>query len=148
MSGLFLPAGMTSDGENLYVSDWATGIIWQLPAGGVQVPIAFGLANPEGLEGRQGELLVLEEGTKQLTGIDLASGERTVIAEGLPIGRQHAASPFIPPFVILSDVAVGQSGDVYVTADDPNGVYVLPRRRRGGERPSNHFASPARVRVR
>lgn len=125
MSGLFLPAGMTSDGENLYVSDWATGIIWRLPAGGVQVPIAFGLANPEGLELRNGELLVLEEGTKQLTGIDLASGERTVIAEGLPIGRQHAASPFIPPFVVLSDVAVGPSGDVYVTADDPNGVYVL-----------------------
>ena len=125
MSGLFLPAGMTSDGENLYVSDWATGIIWRLPAGGVQVPIAFGLANPEGLELRNGELLVLEEGTKQLTGIDLASGERTVIAEGLPIGRQLAASPFIPPFVVLSDVAVGPSGDVYVTADDPNGVYVL-----------------------
>jgi sugar lactone lactonase YvrE len=125
MSGLFLPTGMASDGENLYVSDWATGIIWWLPAGGVQVPIAFGLANPEGLELRDGELLVVEEGTKQLIGIDLASGTRTVIAEGLPIGRQHAASPFVAPFVMLTDVAVGPSGDVYVTADDPNAVYVL-----------------------
>ena len=125
MSGLFLPTGMASDGENLYVSDWATGIIWWLPAGGGQVPIAFGLANPEGLELRDGELLVVEEGTKQLIGIDLVSGARTVIAEGLPIGRQHAASPFVAPFGLISDVAVGPSGDLYVTADDPNGVYML-----------------------
>jgi sugar lactone lactonase YvrE len=125
MSGLFLPTGMASDGQNLYVSDWATGIIWWLPASGVQVPIAFGLASPEGLELRDGELLVLEEGTKRLIAIDLTSGARTVIAEGLPIGRQHAPSPFSTPFGILSDVAIGPSGDVYVTADDSNGVYVL-----------------------
>ncbi len=125
MSGMFLPAGMASDGENLYVSDWATGIIWWLPAGGVQVPIAFGFENPEGLELRDRELLVVDEGTRQLISLDLASGGRTVIAEELPVGRHDAAGAFVPPFGNLSDVAVGPSGDVYVTADNPNGVYVL-----------------------
>jgi hypothetical protein len=127
MSGLFLPTGMASDNGNLYVSDWATGLVWWLPAGGFAVPIASGLQNPEGLALRGGELLVVEEGAKQLTAIDLVSLEKTVIAEGLPIPRTLGAppSPFAPPSGLITGVAVGPSGDVYVTADDPNAVYVL-----------------------
>lgn len=126
MSGLILPTGMASDEENLYVSDWVTGVIWRL-RDGIQTPFAVGLQNPEGLELGEGELLVVEEGTKQLIAIDLTSGTRSVVAEGLPIGRQHAPSPFGAPYGLVSDVAVGPSGDVYFTADDPNGVYVLRR---------------------
>ncbi len=123
--GPFLPTGMASDGDTLYVADWATGIVWQLEAGGGQTPLAFGLARPEGLELREGELLVVEEGTKSLVSIDLASGARTVLVEGLPVGRDDAVGLFIPPYGMISDVALGPSGSVYITGDDPNSVLVI-----------------------
>jgi glucose/arabinose dehydrogenase len=85
------------------------------------VPVAMGLANPEGLAvDRDGSLLVVESGAGRLTRI-LPSGATKTIAEGLPLGAPAAAG--VPPAWMFNGVAVGPSGAVYVTCDMANGVW-------------------------
>ena len=70
-TGIVVPAGLAATEEDLWVSDWATGTVWQLVAGGellVQpLAVASGLAFPEGLAvGADGNLLVVETVNRQL----------------------------------------------------------------------------------
>jgi sugar lactone lactonase YvrE len=92
--------GLATDGERLWVSDWATGIVWQVAFEGATalpaVPVASELANPEGLAfDGEGGLLVVETGAGRLSRIDLATGAVEEIATGLAVGL--AAFPGIPP---------------------------------------------------
>lgn len=128
---VFLPSGLATDGERLWVSDWATGIVWQLTFDARNVlerlPIAFELPNPEGVAlDHQGGLLVVEEGAGRLSRIDLASGEVHVIVEGLALGTP--GSPVFPPSWFFSGVAVGADGTIYVTSDVDNAIYRIERR--------------------
>jgi sugar lactone lactonase YvrE len=128
---LFLPAGLATDGDRLWVSDWATGIVWQVEFDGTSplppVPIASDLANPEGLAfDYDGGLLVVESSAQRLSRIDLASGAVEVVAEALALGRQ--ADPSGPPTGPVNGVAVGPSGAIYVTGDIGNVLYRIERR--------------------
>ena len=128
---IYLPSGLATDGERLWVSDWATGIVWQLAFDGrtalEPVPVAFELANPEGLAlDHQGGLLVVEEGAGRLSRVELASGEVHVIAEGLALGS--SGSPVLPPSWLFSGVAVGADGVIYVTSDVDSAIYRIVRR--------------------
>ncbi|NOZ49480.1 MAG: hypothetical protein GXP37_05440, partial [Chloroflexi bacterium] len=63
--GLAVPAGLAASDDDLWVSDWATGIVWQIVADGQPlsepVPVATDLAFPEGLAATaDGNLVVVE----------------------------------------------------------------------------------------
>lgn len=122
-----LPTGLATDGERLWVGDWATGVVWQLtfdgPAVASTVPIASGLMHPEGMAlDADGGLLVVEAGAGRLSRIDLATGTVSVVASGLAVGVPGLEG--YPPTWMFDDVAVGPSGAIYVSE---NGRSVLTR---------------------
>lgn len=129
---VFLPVGLATDGEVLWVADWATGIVWQMGFAGktpvYAVPIAFGLSKPEGMAlDVDGTLLVVETGAKRLSRIDPATGFVQVVVDGLEIGVE-AVDPAGLPTAFFSGVAVGPSGAIYLTGDVNNVLYrIWPR---------------------
>lgn len=126
---LVVASGLASDGETLWAADWATGVIFQvtIDAGTTNItPIAEGLSFPEGLAlDQEGRLLVVETGTSSLLRIDLANeNEITTLVDGLKLsegGLGNAA----PPTWFFDGVAVGPSGDIYVTGGGTNVIYKI-----------------------
>ena len=114
-----------ADGEgNLFVADWATGVVWKYTSPSEREPVAGGLASPEGIAfDADGSLLVVETGIGQLSRIDPATGDVTPVAQGLALGAQGA--PGTPPTWIFNGVAVGAEGAIYVTGDIGNVVYRI-----------------------
>lgn len=130
-ASVFLPAGLATDGETLWVADWATGIVWQIGFVGktpvTPVPVASGLAYPEGLAlDIDGSLLVVEAGAQRLSRIDLTTGEVSIMVDGLELGVE--SPPGVPPTWGFNGVAVGSSGAIYITGDVTNVLYrIWPR---------------------
>jgi len=123
-TGLFVPAGLAAAGDDLWVSDWASGIVWQIMDDGVpsMIPVGMNLSNPEGLAvDMDGSLLVVEAGAGRLSRIDLLTGIVSKVVDGLELGTE--AIPGNPPTWIFNGVAVGPSGYVYVTGDIANVLY-------------------------
>jgi sugar lactone lactonase YvrE len=128
-SGLGVPAGLAASDGSLWVSDWATGMVLQIAAGGTVLPspllVAEGLEYPEGLAvDTNGDLLVVEAEAGRLTRINLRTGAVTVEAGGL--------APCLvsdDPTWIFNGVAVGPSGTIYVTSDTDAAVYRIARQR-------------------
>jgi sugar lactone lactonase YvrE len=128
---VFLPTGLATDGERLWVGDLATGIVWQLEFDGRNVistvPIASDLAQPEGMAlDVDGSLLVVETGTRQLSRVDLATGAVSVVATGLDVGMPGLEG--FPPTWWFDGVAVGPSGAIYVTENGRNVLTRIVRR--------------------
>ena len=105
-----MPFGLASDGETLYVADWALGTVFAVPAEGDPVPLATELAAPEGLALDGDRLLVVEQGLGQVSAIDLATGEKTVVIEGLALGDR--VIPGALPHGNFNGVAVGPDGSI------------------------------------
>lgn len=125
---LGMPAGLAADGERLWVSDRATGMVWQLRGVGeaLEKPklTASGLDRPEGLAlSQDGNLLVAEAGTGRLVAVDLATGSLNTIAQGLGFCADYPEGMI--PWGGMSSVAVAPSGVIYVTADAANVVYQI-----------------------
>ncbi len=128
IEGIAVPAGLAASSEDLWVSDRATGNVWQLAADGETLPnpklIAGGLDRPEGMAlAPDGRLLVAETGTGRLVAIELDTGALATIAEGLafnPEGPEGA-----PPTMVMSSVAIDPSGVIYVTGDLANVLYRI-----------------------
>jgi sugar lactone lactonase YvrE len=130
-TGLFVPAGLASTGDDLWVADWASGIVWQIVSGGVPlegpIPVATGLSSPEGLAvDLDGNLLVVESGAGRLSRIDLATGQVSTVATDLELGA--VGTPSMPPTWVFNGVAVGERGDIYVTGDIGNVIYRITER--------------------
>jgi sugar lactone lactonase YvrE len=126
-------SGLATDGETLWAADWATGEIWQIDF--VSEPptktvVATGLMNPEGLAlDNEGRLLVVENsaavdpmGVSRLSRIDLSTGARTTIVEGLELGGPGLGAP---PTWSFDGVAIGPSGDIYVSGGGANVIYRI-----------------------
>jgi DNA-binding beta-propeller fold protein YncE len=122
---LFVPLGLASDGDTLYVGDWATGIVWAV-AGGAASPLAFGLMSPEGMVVDGDRLLVVETGRQQVTAIDLATRVMSPVIVGLDFSDRVPEGFF--PFGMMSGVAIGERS-IYVSDDGVNKVYEFRRRR-------------------
>jgi sugar lactone lactonase YvrE len=127
--GIFVPAGLAAKDGNLWVSDWATGVVWQILSPHVLSPVATGLAAPEGLAVDQdGSLLVVESGAGRLSRIDLLTGVISKVVDGLELGAE--AIPGLIPTWIFNGVAVGPSGYIYVTGDIASVLYRFKPTRR------------------
>jgi hypothetical protein len=123
---LFVPLGLASDGDTLYVGDWATGIVWVIDEAG-PAPIAFGLEGLEGLAVDGDRLLAVETGRQQVTAIDLDTGEQSAAIVGLDFTARVPEGFF--PFGSMSGVAVGPDNSTFVSDD---GVNTVNRFRRPG----------------
>jgi sugar lactone lactonase YvrE len=119
-----VPTGLATDGEDLWVADWALGMVFQIADEGAfisPVLVASGLAGPEGLAvSRDGGLLVVETVLHRLSHIDLGTGAVTPLVEGLALGTP--GPPGTPPIWVFDGIAVGPSGAVYVSA---HGLYRI-----------------------
>jgi sugar lactone lactonase YvrE len=129
-NGLVVPSGLAASDNDLWVADWATGMVLQIAKNGKvlsePMTIAEGLSHPEGLAMTPGgDLLVVETGAGRVSLIDLDTGNIDTIVQGLKLGVP--AIPNTPPTWIFSDVAVGSSGVVFVTGDIENVIYRIER---------------------
>ena len=130
-TGLFVPSGLATSGDDLWVADWATGMVWHIVADGEvlnpPVPVASGLLQPEGLVTEYANsLVVVESGAGRVSRIDLSSFAVTTVAEGLALGAPPPTG--WPPTWLFSDVDIGERGDIYVTGDIGNVIYRITER--------------------
>jgi len=126
LPGLY--SGVASDGQTLWVADYFNGDIVQINFDGETPDIKvfdFELEGPEGLAlDLDGNLLVVEEGASRLSRIDdLSSGEVITIVEGLDLFK--GSLPLFPPYWFFDGVAVGPSGDIYITGGRERVIYKV-----------------------
>jgi glucose/arabinose dehydrogenase len=121
------PTGLAASTTDLYVASYADGTILQLSADGtlLDAPIVIveGLAQPEGLAVLpDGDLVVVETGTGDVTRVEVATGETTVLAEGIsPASGGLDVYPVWTP----NSVAVAPSGNIFVTSPADGNVYRI-----------------------
>lgn len=125
---ILVPLGLAAAHGNLWVGDWATGMIWQLIADGQELasprPIAQGLSGPEGLAvDAGGSLLVVEAGAGRVSRVSPTSGAVTPLVGGLALGLPGYGT--LPPFGTINGIDVGPSGAIYVAGDAGLVVYKL-----------------------
>ncbi len=128
-SGIGVPTGLAATNRDLWVADFATGRVLQVVADGATLTpprvVADGLASPKGLAvAGDGSLLVVEVGAQRLTRIDPVTGAKSTVADELAVGLPAVPGPPIPAWT-LSGVAVGPSGDIYVTGDQGDVLYRI-----------------------
>ncbi len=129
---VFAPSGLATDGETLWVADWGTGLIWQIGFNGniplAPVVVASGLVNPEGLAwDSDGTLVVVESGASRLSRVDISTGAVSKIADGLKLSAPAVGLPTFPPTWLFDGVAIGQSGDIYVSGGGKNVIYRVSK---------------------
>lgn len=128
--GLIVPAGLAAKNGNIYVSDFYTGSVHQITSKGeiLEQPktIIKDLKQPEGLKiGPKGNLLVVETGANQVLSVNLDSGEKTVLADNIPLGQPSA--PNMPPTWKLSDIDYDANGNLYIPSDIENVIYKIEK---------------------
>lgn len=129
---VFAPSGLATDGDRLWVADWGTGIVWQIGFNGktptTPFPIATGLVNPEGLAwDNEGGLLVVESGASKVSRIDVSDGTISKVADGLKLSQPPFKLDGFPPTWLFDGVAVGQTGDIYVSGGGKNVIYRISK---------------------
>lgn len=128
MAGVAVPTGLATDGDSLWVADWATGKVLRIAENGQTLAapelVADGLVQPEGMTvDLDGTLLVVETGSDQLTRIDPTTGAKTVVKTGLDVGLSGPAN--LPPTFIFNGVDVGPCGVIYISNDTGNRIDTL-----------------------
>ncbi len=124
------PTAMAEGPDNVvYVTENATGTIVRIDlASGARIIVADNLKGPEGIAlGPDGRLYVAEVGTEMVLAIDPKDGTRTEVARNVKMGLKP--TPGLPPAYVVTGVAVGRTGTVYVTSDKRNAIYkLIPQR--------------------
>ncbi|OBK78791.1 SMP-30/gluconolactonase/LRE family protein [Mycobacterium sp. 1274761.0] len=132
-SGLDGPVGVTfdADGQAL-VAESGAGRVVKL-RGSVSDVLVDGLQKPQGILARGGQLFIVDAGAKELISVDVASGARTTIAAGLPVGAPPGVEPKplkgMPPFSgpqgPFAGITAGPDGSLYLSADADGSVLAL-----------------------
>jgi WD40 repeat protein len=122
-SGIDGPAGLATLGGDIYVSENHAGRILKLLPDGATEVLADDLADPEGLAIANGVLYVVEAGAGRLMSIDLETGTKLLVAEGLE--TNVPASGASPKTMIFNGVAVSEDR-AYVSGDKINAIYTVP----------------------
>lgn len=125
---IVFPLGLVAGDDDVWVGDWATGMVWQLIADGEAltdpIPVAAGLSGPEGMAlDLDGSLLVVEGTAGRVSRIRLESGAVTPVVSGLELSTVGAG--MLPPSGTINGIAVGSSGALYVSGDLGVKVYKL-----------------------
>jgi len=108
----------------LYVTEAAGKLTRVSLSDGAKTTVADGLALPEGLaQTPWGTFIVAESAAKRLVEINPVDGSRRTVAEQLPIGL--AGGPGMPPPYVVTGVAVGENGVIYMSADLNNAIYAI-----------------------
>lgn len=128
LATLVVPGGLAATDDDLYASDWATGIVWQLVADGETLAepkmVGQDLSFPEGLAAApDGTLLVVETGRQDLVRLDPTTGETQVVAEGLAIDPPPPEGFPMAPTFWFNGVAVADDGTVYAGGRAANVIY-------------------------
>jgi glucose/arabinose dehydrogenase len=126
-SGLEAPAGLAARGRDLYVGDRAAGQVLQVLENDqeIQPPrvVADGLEGPEGMDfGEDGRLFVVEADAGRVVVIDLETGDREILAEGLNLHLEP--QPGFPPSLVFNGIAVGDRR-AFVTGDRESLLYRI-----------------------
>lgn len=124
-SGLAGPVQMVLAKDGSVVMTEAAGNLVRIDlANGAKTVLASGLAMPEGVSQTPwGSFVVAETAAKRLTEIDASGGGKRTIAENLPIGLE--GGPGMPPPYMVTGVAVGDDGTVYVSGDRINALLKI-----------------------
>jgi sugar lactone lactonase YvrE len=134
-SGLADPVGVTvTSGGDVLVSESGAGRVVRVTPSGTDI-VVDGLARPQGILTLEGSLFIVDAGQKAVIEVDLATGVRTTIATGLPIGPPPGVVPKpllgMPPFSgpqgPFAGIAAGPDGTLYVSADGEGSVMALRR---------------------
>ncbi len=123
---LAAPTAMAEGPDNVvYVTETGSGTIVRIDLGnGARTVVADNLKGPEGIAmGPDGRLYVAEVGTEMVLAIDPRDGSKTEVARKIRMGLQPTQG--LPPAYVVTGVAVGKSGTVYVTSDKRNAIYKL-----------------------
>lgn len=123
---LAAPTAMAEGPDNIvYVTETGTGTIVRIDLGnGSRTVVADNLKGPEGIAlGPDGRLYVAEVGTEMVLAIDPRDGSKTEVARNLRMGLRPTQG--LPPAYVVTGVAVGRSGAVYVSSDKRNAIYKL-----------------------
>lgn len=134
-SGLLDPVGVAIAPEGgVLVAESAGGRVVKLTGSNVEV-VADGLGCPQGVAVADGQLYIVDAGTKEVVMVDLNSKARNIIAADLPVGAPPGVEPKplkgLPPFSgpqgPFAGIAVGPDSTLYVSADGDGSVLALRR---------------------
>jgi hypothetical protein len=97
--------------------------------------VVDGLARPQGIIVRDGQLYIVDAGSKEVVSFDLNSKARNTIASGLPVGPPPGVEPKplkgMPPFSgpqgPFAGITAAPDGTLYVSADGDGSVVALRR---------------------
>jgi glucose/arabinose dehydrogenase len=97
--------------------------------------VVDGLQRPQGILVADGQLYIVDAGTKEVIAFDLHTGNRRTIASGLPVGPPPGVEPKplkgMPPFSgpqgPFAGITIGPDGTLYVSADGDGSILTLRR---------------------
>lgn len=127
-----LGVALTADGGTVLVAEEGAGRIVKSVPGGVET-VLDDLRKPQGILVRGDLLFVVDAGARELVEYDMVSGRRRTLAANLPIGAPPGVEPkflkAIPPLSgpmgPFADIASGQDGTLYISADAEGSVMAL-----------------------
>jgi sugar lactone lactonase YvrE len=128
LATLVVPGGLAATDNDLYASDWATGIVWQLVGDGETLAkpkmVGQDLSFPEGLAAApDGTLLVVETGRQDVVRLDPTTGDTQAVAAGLAIDPPPPEGFPMAPTFWFNGVAVADDGTVYAGGRGANVIY-------------------------
>lgn len=119
-----------------FVSEMGAGRVVKLNGSSVET-VLDGLRQPQGLLVRDGQLYVVDAGSKTVTNVDLKTKAKSVIASELPVGAPpgvtpkplRGIAPFSGPQGPFAGITAGPDGTLYVSADGEGTVLTLRKAR-------------------
>lgn len=132
-AGLAGPVGIARAEDGTYlVAESGAGRVVRVGGSGVE-PVVDGLTCPQGILVADRRLYIVDAGARRVLAVDLDTGTRQVLADGLPIGPPPGVQPKplkgMPPFSgpqgPFAGIARGPDGTLFVAADGDGSVLAL-----------------------